>query len=417
MYQPIAALLILLIATMPFSAFAADASRPVPAGLQLCESYVRPYDVSATVSAELREVAQGATIAFVGEVENRGSTQLTMPTVYVRITDRSGVPSIVELFPATLTRTSSDSERYTFVAEWAVSTGVSPGAYEADAVLYSDGRSEVVGSLNPQISKTPYIFSIVSVGTAAGVAFDSTEVTMNGKRAAVRDGSFVAPQDGPIDVGIQLENSTAIPLKSSVAWRVYTWNSPRAERLIQDQMNEVKIHPQSDGTATLTITDTEHAEYFIESRLDTASGNTAAFIHIVRENAAEPRLVTSGVTEVAGTEGKVAYACIKSDFLPTDDVMLRIFIDDSFLGYFWHVAENKYEGSIPTDESYALSAQIGSRTSGTVVSELYRNNILIDSSETSFGTDHRWRDIGIVGVVIVVFIIAAIAIGRRRMVQ
>ncbi|MEK7530910.1 MAG: hypothetical protein AAB573_03500, partial [Patescibacteria group bacterium] len=61
MYQPIAALLILLIATMPFSAFAADASRPVPAGLQLCESYVRPYDVSATVSAELREVAQGAT--------------------------------------------------------------------------------------------------------------------------------------------------------------------------------------------------------------------------------------------------------------------------------------------------------------------------------------------------------------------
>jgi hypothetical protein len=310
-----------------------------------------------------------------------------------------------------------ETEQYTFLADWAVSAGIPPGEYEADAILYTDGRSEVVGSLNPLVTKTPYIFSVVSVGKASGIAFDARTVTLNNKQVPLIDGSFAAPQDGPITVGIQLSNNTPAPLKSVASWRVYTWNSPRTERLLLDTTGEVKVHPGTNGFATLTIDDSEHVEYFVESRLDNAVGNTAAFIHIVRENAAEPRLVTSGVTQVEGTEGQVAYACIRSDFLPTDDVKFNVYVNDSFLGFSWHVAKKSYEGSIPTNESYALSAAIGGRTSGTVVSELYRNNILIDSSETAFGPGHRMRDIGIVVGVIIVLVLAAVAIGRRRMVQ
>ena len=417
MYQLVAGLSIFIASLLPLGVGAADVSRLVPEGLQLCQSYIRPYDVSAVVTAELREVAQGASVSFRGDLENRGETQLTTPTAYVRITDRSDTSSIVELIPATLTKVVGDIERYTFVAAWDVSAGVLPGQYEADAVVYTDGRNEVVGSLNPQISKTPYLFSVVPVGDAAGVSFDPTAVTINRRPVQFKDGSFVAPQDGPIEVGIRLNNSTNIPLKASVAWGVYAWDSPRAERLLQDGMSEVKIHSKSDGLATFTISDTEHAEYFIVSRLDNVSGNTAAFIHVVRDNAAEPQLIASGATEVAGTEGQVAYACVRSDFLPTDDVTLRISVNDSFLGYSWHIAQNVYTGSIPTNESYALSVPIGERSSGTVVSELYRNDVLIDSSETTFGPGHRGRDMGIVGGAVLLLIIAAVAIGRRRMVQ
>ena len=403
---------------LPLAAFAAaDAGTPIPDGLTLCQYFTHKEQILVSLSSDLTETIQGGAMGLTGTLENRSDIALVDASVYVKIVDRAGSGRLVDIIPALELVTLAPHEVRDFTFTWNVPGDAELGGYGAEAIITRAERDPLVGAFDASLSGSPYFFSVV--GESFGTLTFSGAALVDGK--AGQGEEVITTEDGPLTVSASLKNDSAEPIKASASWKVYASSGPRSDRLIQQTTTEIKAHPKSETEASLTLHDTEHGEYFIESSIVRGTMTAKTFIHIFRSHFAEPRLTQAGVSAPETGVVRQAYVCVNSAGVDSDGVVITLRAErlgfSSILNMFGPLAEARYEGSIPKTLPFALAAPVHTDKSVAVVAEIYHGGKLLDEVTVPYGSDGAPNSfmVTIVAVVVLALIILlGYALSRRK---
>ena len=222
----------------------------IPEGLKSCFEYYDYGSVAIVPTLELTSTVPNATLAVQGTIQNMNQHPIVDGMVYVKVfkmRDSENIQfgdDLVDQFTALRDVTLGSSETKQFMFEWTVPENAEPGDYRIATYFISAERFNLEG-----LSFTDDIVggsvAIAVQGEEKGVVrFDRELVTLNGETHEFA--TFMSTFDETTkDVVIKavVSNSTSIPYKGSITWTLYGWDGLRAETMISQKSEELKVHP------------------------------------------------------------------------------------------------------------------------------------------------------------------------------
>ena len=379
--------------------------------LTLCEEYVRPVSILAPLSTDLTEVIKGSTLALSGTARNNGTLPLTDATVFVKIVSVKE-SRVVALLPAQLPLPLAPGGEVPFSVEWSVPYTLSSGSYAAESVLYIQGRHALKATFGTHL-ESPYEFTVVGEPPQS-IQLDLGGASVNGGKPDTTEGVVRAPQDGALSIVIPISNDTDAPLKTQVEWSVYAWDGPRTDRHIATVYSAVKVHPRTTGETVLDIDDTSSPDYFLEGTMHVPGGPMVVYARVSRIGHRDIKLTTAGVGEGLSDGALVAYVCIESPDIPSDDVRLELHAKKKFLGVSYTAAEATFTGSVPAGTPFALAVPLSGFDSGEVVTTLYRGSTIVDTLTVPHRSGKRAVPYDLIAVALVMLVVVAGVVIARR---
>jgi hypothetical protein len=372
---------------------AAPSEAADPSGLTSCFDYYTFGSVSASFTPSLSSVSAGAPIVFTGTVTNENPYPIVNAAVWVKIfrqRDTSGAkdpngPDVVDMLQAAspITLKAGESREISFT--WNVPQGAQDGSYQAASYVVASDRFNMSGlSFTDDVTGSLVNFSVVG-GQAGSVGFDKTSVTVNG--IPFFFAAFPPRMQGAGDVSVKgsVANTTDMPTRGTITWQLYSWDALKPDALIDQQTQEVKIHPHSTTDVSYVAKDTAHAVYYLVGTLTVGTAKSIIGVRFVRSGIDSPRINFAGVTQYPLTPSSKLFMCAhNTNDGAADDSQMTVSIVPtnpverivaSLLG---RTPTLSYAGSIPS-QIVALSETVKAMpTSFDVVTRLYQGGILID---------------------------------------
>jgi hypothetical protein len=366
---------------------------PTSVGLSSCFDYYTFGSVSANVSSALPQVAQSASVGFVGTLTNQNNYPIIDATVYVKIfrsrlvngnrTDANG-PDVVAFYPAMehVNLKANGSGPLSFT--WQVPADAQPGDYQAATFVVTSDRFEMQGLVfTDDVVGNSTNFTVVG-SDMGGLRFNKASAMINGQPYSYA--AFpptIPPGAKTVPISSDIMNSTASAFKGTVTWSLYYWDPVNQSHLLDTKTEDFKIHPNASTTVNYTVTDTAHSVYYVEGKLQTKDGGSISVIgmRFVRGDVNEPRF------NFVAMDNGTAVACIHSSGTapaPNGRVTLSVIENNWYskllarfgIGY---LARTSYQGVIPGDLSAVTQKVTHSASSYLITADLYQGDTHIDS--------------------------------------
>lgn len=436
----VAALLFLLSA--PLSSFAQEApeellpmpSAPgdIPEGLTSCFEYYRYGSVQTPITGSLATVAQGVELAFSGTIRNENPYPIPNVSVYVKIfrertaggqKDANG-PDVVDFVRVAgpIDLKADSSAPLTF--SWSVPRNAEPGTYRAATYVVASDRFNMLGlTFTDDVVGNSYAFHVVGEDEGA-VRFDKTSVVVGG--APFFFASFpprVSPSDA-VDVAARVKNTTDIPFKGTLTWKLYAWDSLRPDALIDERTEPLEVHPGGSARVGFSVSDTAHAVNYLVGEFENGDSKSVIGIRFVREGVSEPRINFVGVTRYPLDENAQLFLCAhNTNDGEAENVQLQVSIQPKSI--FDRVRFGSNQVSYSGGLSGALAAVTGAvridPASFTVIGRLMQDGKLVDEVRVQYACESYSSDCpanvwpAIIAAVCIVLLGVKILMSRKDM--
>jgi hypothetical protein len=406
------ALLILLI---PHSAFAvANAKEPAPfepyvpkpgdqvrpnadtvnPAFSSCFDNYRFGSTPILISASLTSVAQGSPIAFTGTLTNENAYPLTDVAIYAKVFYRKNPavkdsfgPDVIDYFLVKDKVTLTAGEVQPISLTWNVPQNASLGEYQLATFVVSHDRFNLLGlSFTTDIVGGSTKFSVV--GSEQGnTKFDIYNTTIGTEvvHGAAYPPRVTVPNDG-LPISVRLVNSSALPSSGKVIWKLYAWDTARAENLIDSQEALVTIAAQKELELTYHAKDASRSVYTLLAEYipaDAASQHSFQSIRFINTSVNAPRISFAGASAYPAKKGDQAYVCVHSSGTAEAENVRVLLTATSqsiidFITFHSSLAERTYTGPIPGNIN-ALSVPFSHNASSFVVrARVYQGDVLVD---------------------------------------
>ena len=371
----------------------------IPEGLKSCFEYYDYGSVAIVPTLELTSTVPNATLAVQGTIQNMNQHPIVDGMVYVKVfkmRDSENIQfgdDLVDQFTALRDVTLGSSETKQFMFEWTVPENAEPGDYRIATYFISAERFNLEG-----LSFTDDIVggsvAIAVQGEEKGVVrFDRELVTLNGETHEFA--TFMSTFDETTkDVVIKavVSNSTSIPYKGSITWTLYGWDGLRAETMISQKSEELKVHPNDTAEVEYTSqVSGQYPVYYLVGELSNGGSKSiidVRYVH-VGTNTAWARFNDVGVNSYPLREGS-AYACFQGfsgslGIFPEGKVEVKV----TTPGFFGArtVSQRSYEGVLGQD-FVALPVPVSSTLNDfTVSATLYIGDQKIDEVHMQYSCE------------------------------
>ena len=421
----------------PFIPKAGDAEVRPASELVSCFDYYRFGSTPVMIASDLKNVSQGATIAFEGSLKNENAYPLTDVAVYAKVFHKRnpGVkdsfgPDIADWFLVEDNISLGAGESHPLTTSWNVPRDAVPGEYQIVTFVLSHDRFNMSGlSFTNDIIGGNYAFKVLGTGSG-NTHFDVTATRVGDQ--TLRAAAY-APRmtftDGAVPIAVHLTNPSSTRFDGKVVWKLYAWDTNLEANLLESREEAVTIGPNNSLTLPYSVSEEGHSVYNLIGELipnDASQSKSFVAIRFVTDQAATPRINFVGVSEFPVVEGTTAFACIHSTGMSeAKDVRLELTatsnsILDIVLGK-WTLAKRVYEGVAPGAQVALPTALSGASDSFTVRARLYQGGVLVDDVSVPYCTPLQsscsttntiWYVLG--GIVILLIIIGAVALMRKK---
>lgn len=333
--------------------------------LTSCFDHYHFGSIYASVESSLVQATQSGNIEFTGKLYNKDTASLSEGVIWLRISRIETSSTSEALYPVALYKVKdnislSPGQDLSYSTVWKIPSDLPEGTYTAATYVTSHDLFSHSGVLYSSKATGPTTSFTVTGTTKGTIYVDTTKVLVAGSRAASNDFPVVVPKEEPVELSAPVVNTSDIPYKGKIVWRVYSSNALSKDSLITEESQEVKIHPHTSTFVTLTIKDTAHATYYVQGEIETPGGTHSSIdVRFTRKGTSEPSLVYAGIDKGS------AFACVHSEGTePSSDSQVSLVVTSDSL--FWRVlgtlgitatTEKKYSGSLPLSYS-AITTKI-----------------------------------------------------------
>ncbi|MGE5540710.1 MAG: hypothetical protein ACM3TU_00265 [Bacillota bacterium] len=418
---------------------ATSTTRVDTAGLTSCFDYYKFNSTPVVVSADLSSVIAGAPLGVTLTVTNENPYPIVDAKVYVKVMrygyakgeKNVNAPDIVDFFPAGDPVSIPAGGHVNLSTAWQVPQDAEAGDYMMAAYVVSADRFEMEGlTFTDDVIGSAFNFHVVN-DTKGSVRFDKNSATvLNQPFRFAAYPPRIPSNTKDVPVGIDVVNTTPLPVTEEVTWTLYKWDALRADQALDRKTETVTVPGNGRVHVAYTVTDTNHSVYYLLGAVRSAGGSSSlAGIRFVRGDVNEPRLNYVGVTGYPAGKGISAFACVHSTGPGTaENTKLELVATrPSFFGIGGTLAKKTYQGPAAGDIRALVVPFSGSADSFAVTARLFQNGVLVDQVTENYSCADLSPDscakrtiplvplaIGLGAFVIIVIVAAFIIIRRKK---
>lgn len=260
--------------------------------LVACSQYSKQNEVKLDVSSEITSTVSGATVAFVGTVENTKAYAVPDGAVYAKVFRKQSREAdiranghiLVDEFLAAENLNLKAGESRALEFTWKVPAYAVSGDYEIALYFLGSGQYHLSGyAFTDTIVAAKSEFSVK--GEQSGlVQFNRNAVTVGGEDYLFAAMPPRVSSDQSVVVEATLTNTTGRAQSVPVTWTLYRWDAFGVTNKIESLNDTVALTARGSETVTYTLEDTRYPVYFLRAEAQYEDARSIMDIRIVRQN-------------------------------------------------------------------------------------------------------------------------------------
>ena len=275
-----------------------------------CAALTSGSGVRITLSTEIASTVPDVPIGFNAIVTNTNPFPVTDGSVYMQVLKNisKGTTTIADAYLAAEHVSIPPDQSVTIPLTWRVPLMAGSGDYMFNA--YYASADQNVFAYPALAAATSSTVRVSVVGNRGAGAEFGLRLKVNAVSHLA--GSVIPITDGPVHLEALAFNRSNLPVKGTVVWRLYSWDASRANSLLSQQTQELKIHPNQFSVVQYDLTDTNTPAYYLEGEIDSGAAHSLIGIRLERASAHAVHIQSLGFTGSFAQNTAVANACIRN---------------------------------------------------------------------------------------------------------
>lgn len=306
-----------------------------------CFDYYRFGSVQVDLSPTLSQTVSGTPMTFAGEVKNTNPYPIVDGQVYVKIFMNGGGSdfnsengsALVDQFslPETFVLPAHGSKKASF--SWKVPDNAPAGDYTAAFFFQTAKRYNLLGlSFTDDVTGNQAHFSVTSDDARGVVFFDKNGVTLNGALHRFAAFPLRFAKDEPITAVVKLVNPRDETVTVPVTWKLYSWDSLRAEALKDTKAESYQLKPKEVKEISYVAAPIDATVSYLVAEAHDSASKSILDIRFVRDGIDETRINFPSIASYPLEAGKenTLFSCMHSTNTPlvNDNTLTLTLRDD-----------------------------------------------------------------------------------------